>query len=47
LLFELTAKLFDLLGIETELNGNPNWLGLLIVIRLLIYQKETNFYTIV
>jgi len=29
-MFELTGQLFDLLGIETEVNGNPNWLGLLI-----------------
>ena len=29
-MFELTSHFFDLLGIETEVNGNPNWLGLLI-----------------
>lgn len=29
-MFELTGQFFDLLGIETRVNGNPNWLGLLI-----------------
>jgi hypothetical protein len=29
-MFELTGQFFDILGIETEVNGNPNWLGLLI-----------------
>ena len=43
-MFELTGQLFDLLGIETKVNGNPNWNGLLIhavlfgiVIRLLMF----------